>query len=175
MDYKNSGCVDEIMLLRNIISLAASIFYLQSMDMSVRHFRALWNFRNVSRLQILDTGEYRARQYRNSDGTREVVVTAIALVLQVERFLYFSLFGGQRHLTQEGVLQHVVVVDLRDTERQKVSALNVHTHTHTSVCYKPRCRLAGLLSSCRRAPWCRRRDCTCFYRPASRPSVLRSE
>lgn len=129
MDYKNSGCVDEIMLLRNIISLAASIFYLQSMDMSVRHFRALWNFRNVSRLQILDTGEYRARQYRNSDGTREVVVTAIALVLQVERFLYFSLFGGQRHLTQEGVLQHVVVVDLRDTERQKVSALNVHTHT----------------------------------------------
>lgn len=78
----------------------------------MRHFRALWNFRNVSRLQILDTGEYRARQYRNSDGTREVVVTAIALVLQVERFLYFSLFGGQRHLTQEGVLQHVVVVDL---------------------------------------------------------------
>lgn len=32
MDYKNAGCVDEIMLLRNIISLAASIFYLQSMD-----------------------------------------------------------------------------------------------------------------------------------------------
>lgn len=32
MDYKNAGCVGEIMLLRNIISLAASIFYLQSMD-----------------------------------------------------------------------------------------------------------------------------------------------
>ncbi|TNN77764.1 hypothetical protein EYF80_012062 [Liparis tanakae] len=48
-----------------------------------------------------------------------VVVAAIALASQVERLLEFALLGGKSHLTQEGVHQHVVVVDLRGTEEQE--------------------------------------------------------
>lgn len=61
-----------------------------------------------------NVGENRAGYYGNGEGSREVVVTAIALVSQVERLLELTRLCRQCHLTQEGVLQRVVIVDLKE-------------------------------------------------------------
>lgn len=61
---------------------------------------------------ISDVGEHCAGHYGDCDGSGEVVVGAVALVPQVERLLEVALLSRQRHLTHEGVHQHVVVVDL---------------------------------------------------------------
>lgn len=51
----------------------------------------------------------------------------ITFALQVERLSELALLGWQRHLTHEGVLQHVVVVDLRVGARGE---FNSQTLTH---------------------------------------------
>lgn len=61
---------------------------------------------------VSDVGEHRAGHYGDGDCPGEVVVLAIAFVPQVERLLEIALLGWQRHLTHEGIHQHVVVVDL---------------------------------------------------------------
>lgn len=50
----------------------------------------------------------------HGDRAREVVVLAIALVAQVERVLLLPVVWvtGQGHLTQEGIHNHVLIVDL---------------------------------------------------------------
>lgn len=139
--------------------------------------RQIWQLiGRVTRL-VSDVGEHRAGHYGDGDGSGEVVVTTIALVPQVKRLLVFTLFPRQRHLTHEGILQHVVVVDLRDAARKTIFTVNrMFPHVRYCLCpkkkHKPRCWLAGWLSSCRRAPWCWRRGCVCFRRPESEPSVL---
>lgn len=64
-----------------------------------------------------DVGQHRAGLDGQSDGTGEVVVLAVALVLQVQGLLERPLFSRQRHSAQEGVLEHVVVVDLTHKEK----------------------------------------------------------
>lgn len=69
---------------------------------------------------------------------------ATALVFQVERLVDFALVDEQRHLTQEGVGEHVVVVDLRNaaSEREReraVSEFNTNNAETHSDSHQPRC------------------------------------
>lgn len=59
-------------------------------------------------------GERGGGDEAHSERAREVVVLAAALVAQVKRVLLLPLVGvaEQDHLTQEGVHDHVLVVDL---------------------------------------------------------------
>lgn len=61
-----------------------------------------------------DVGERGGGDEAHSERAREVVVLAVALVAEVERVLLLPLVGvaEQDHLTQEGVHDHVLVVDL---------------------------------------------------------------
>lgn len=83
-------------------------------DESTLTGRFLWS--------VSDVLELVAGKYGDSEGSREVIVTAVALVPQVERLLEIALLNWQRHLTHEGIFQHVVVVDLRDAAREKFTA-----------------------------------------------------
>lgn len=71
---------------------------------------------------VSDVGEHCAGYYGNSEGSRKVVVPAITLVSQVECLLEITWFCGQCHLTQEGIHQCVVVVDLTETMKEKFTA-----------------------------------------------------
>lgn len=61
-----------------------------------------------------NVGERGRGDQAHSERAREVVVLATALVAEVERVLLLPLVGvaEQDHLTQEGVHDHVLVVDL---------------------------------------------------------------
>lgn len=61
-----------------------------------------------------DVGERGRGDEAHGERAREVVVLATALVTQVKRVLLLALVGvaEQDHLTQEGVHDHVLVVDL---------------------------------------------------------------
>lgn len=61
-----------------------------------------------------DVGERGRGDQAHGERAREVVVLAAALVAEVERVLLLPLVGvaEQDHLTQEGVHDHVLVVDL---------------------------------------------------------------
>lgn len=61
-----------------------------------------------------DIGENCAGYYGNGEGSREVTVTAITLVSQVECLLELTRLCRQGHLTQEGIRQHIVIVDLKE-------------------------------------------------------------
>lgn len=63
-----------------------------------------------------DVGECGRGDQAHGERAREVVVLAAALVAEVERVLLLPLVGvaEQDHLTQEGVHDHVLVVDLFD-------------------------------------------------------------
>lgn len=63
-----------------------------------------------------DVGERGRGDQAHGERAREVVVLAAALVAEVERVLLLPLVGvaEQDHLTQEGVHDHVLVVDLFD-------------------------------------------------------------
>lgn len=61
----------------------------------------------------------RSGYYGNGEGSREVVVPAVTLVSQVECLLELTRLCRQCHLTQEGILQHVVIVDLKDQRGTK--------------------------------------------------------
>ena len=72
-----------------------------------------------SSLPASDAGEQTAGHQGNSDGPWEVVVTVIALVPQVDSVLLeLTGFSHQGHLTQEGILYHVMVVDLEGIEER---------------------------------------------------------
>lgn len=61
-----------------------------------------------------DVGEHGGGDEAHSERAREVVVLPASLVAQVKRVLLLPLVGvaEQDHLTQEGVHDHVFVVDL---------------------------------------------------------------
>lgn len=61
-----------------------------------------------------DVGESGGGNEAHSERAREVVVLAVALVTEMKRVLLLPLVGvtEQDHLTQEGVHDHVPVVDL---------------------------------------------------------------
>lgn len=61
-----------------------------------------------------DVGERGGGEEAHSEHAREVTVLAVALVAQVKRVLLLTLVGlaEQDHLTQEGVHDHVLVVEL---------------------------------------------------------------
>ena len=77
-----------------------------------------------SSLPASDSGEHTAGHQGDGEGPWEVVVTVIALVPQVDGVLHeLTGFSRQGHLTQEGVLNHVMVVDLEGIEERSVSTL----------------------------------------------------
>ena len=65
-------------------------------------------------------GERGAGDEAHTERAREVVVLAIALVAQVPGVLLLAVVGVTEHghLTQEGVYNHVLVVDLREPIRR---------------------------------------------------------
>ena len=70
---------------------------------------------------VSDVGERGGGDEAHGERAREVAVLAVALVAQVERVLLLPLIGvtEQDHLTQEGVHNHVLVVDLLIAHREQ--------------------------------------------------------
>lgn len=69
-----------------------------------------------------DVGERGGGEEAHSEHAREVVVLPAALVAQVKRVLLLTLVGlaEQDHLTQEGVHDHVLVVELSAARGKKM-------------------------------------------------------
>lgn len=63
---------------------------------------------------MLDVGERGRGDEAHSERARQIVVLATALVAEVKRVLLLSLVGVAEHdrLAQEGVHDHVLIVDL---------------------------------------------------------------
>lgn len=75
----------------------------------------------------LDVGERGGGDEAHGERAREVVVLATALVAEVERVLLLVLVGvaEQDHLTQEGIHDHVPVVDLFAARRERERASGI--------------------------------------------------